>query len=231
MNLISIFSYINWLSSVNGLGKSELRKEIYRSAWHIALPREVAIIGIIAMVLFIIVLVVTVFVIRLKLKNRTLEKEKFELQYRQMEQEKENLEELLKQSEGVDTPAMNVLRSRMDMLNRFLMASIINSPSEYKKAQKEMESLIANRKLFLDSTRAAFAESHPKFISHLQEQGLNEKEINYCCLHALGLTGKEIGDYIQSRSHYNVSLEIRRKLGLTDQHIKLSTYISQLMKV
>ncbi len=201
MNQISILSYINWLSSVNGLGKSELRKEIYNSAWYFSLSSDVAIIAAVAFVLFVVSLIVTIFVIRLKLKNRTLEKE------------------------------MTALRSRMDMLNRFFMASIINSPSEYRKVQKEMETLIADRKLFLDSTRAAFAESHPKFIAHLQEQGLNEKEINYCCLHALGLTGKEIGDYIQSRSHYNVSLEIRRKLGLTDQHIKLSTYISQQMKV
>ncbi len=226
--------YIYYMvSSVTGVGSSELRKEIYYSKMFLTLPRELTIVAVAALILFVIALIVTVFVIRLKLKNRTLQKERFELQCCQMEREMESLTELLQRSERADAmkgnaPTVKVLHNRVEMLNRFFMASIIDSPAEYKKAQRELEALIANRKMFMDSTRAAFAESHPEFIAVLQEHGLNEREVHYCCLTALGLTGKEIGDYIGSRSHYNLALNIRR-LGLTDQHIKLSTYISQLL--
>ncbi len=221
--------FFNNISYINGIGNSELRKAVHQSAWQIALPKEVAIFSIVALFLFIIVTLATIIIIRLRLKTRTLEKEKFELQYLQIAREKDQLENLLKQDEGRNIPAREVLRDRMEMLNRFFTASIIDNPAEYRKAQKELETLIADKKRFLESTRGAFAESHPDFIDKLQEKGLNDWEINYCCLHALGLTGKEIGDYLQTRSHYNHSLEIRKKLGLSEQHTKLSTYISQAL--
>ncbi len=230
MEIMNVFAYIFRVSSVTGVGSSELRKEIYYSQIFLTLPRELTIVAAVALVLFVIALIVGILVIRLKLKNRTLQKEKFELQCRQMEIEKESLTELLQRSGEQKNPAVEVLRSRVDMLNRFFMASIIDSPAEYKKAQKELEALIADKKLFMDSTRAAFTQSHPKFIGLLEEQGLNEREINYCCLTAIGLTGKEIGEYLGSRSHYNLSLEVRRKLGLVDCHIKLSTYIARQLE-
>ena len=73
------------------------------------------------------------------------------------------------------------------------------------------------------------AGSHPKFIKHLEDRGLNEWEINYCCLYALGLKGKEIGEYIQLKSHFNNSSDIRKKLGLGEHDVNLGTYIRKLL--
>ena len=49
----------------------------------------------------------------------------------------------------------------------------------------------------MDSTRMTFTASHPHFIRHLTEHGLDEDEINYACLYALGLRGKDVGNYIE----------------------------------
>ena len=92
-----------------------------------------------------------------------------------------------------------------------------------------MDALIANREIFMDSTRLSFAASHPQFIKHLEEHGLTEWEINYCCLYALGLKGKEVGTYIKMRSHYNVSSDIREKLGINEHDTNLGIYLRKLL--
>ena len=39
--------------------------------------------------------------------------------------------------------------------------------------------------------RLAFKASHPMFIRNLEEHGLTEYDINYLCLYAIGLKGKD----------------------------------------
>lgn len=52
-----------------------------------------------------------------------------------------------------------------------------------------------------------------KFMEYLEQHGLSIDEINYLCLYAIGLRGKEVGEYIQIKRHYIISHEIRMKLG------------------
>ena len=93
-----------------------------------------------------------------------------------------------------------------------------------------MEELLANKDTFMVSTKLAFAGSHPKFIKYLEERGLTDWEISYCCLYALGLKGKEVGSYIKMRSHYNNSSEVREKLGINEHDTNLGIYIRKLLK-
>lgn len=81
----------------------------------------------------------------------------------------------------------------------------------------------------MDSTRMTFTASHPHFIRHLTEHGLDEDEINYACLYALGLRGKDVGNYIELKRHYNVSTTIRRKLGIDDNQSTLHVYLRKLL--
>lgn len=92
-----------------------------------------------------------------------------------------------------------------------------------------MDILIANRDTFMESTRLSFVASHPQFIRHLESHGLTKWEINYCCLYALGLKGKEVGIYIKMRSHYNVSSDIREKLGINEHDTNLGIYLRKLL--
>lgn len=75
------------------------------------------------------------------------------------------------------------------------------------------------------STQLAFKASHPDFIRNLEEHNLTEYEISYVCLYALGLRGKEVGEYLNLRRHYNISSDIRRKLGMNEHNTNLGIWI------
>lgn len=118
----------------------------------------------------------------------------------------------------------------MELLNKFFAAYIASNSDLDRKANMEMEELLANKDAFMMSTKYAFSGSHPQFIRYLEERGLSDWEICYCCLYALGLKGKEVGTYIQMRSHYNNSSEIREKLGISEHDTNLGIYIRKLLR-
>lgn len=184
----------------------------------------------------IILILALLTIIRYKLKVKTVEsdlakqeKEKYRLLYLQIERERDSLSEILKDNNELKGAAKNALLERVSLLNRFFMAYITNNRDMDRRVNQEIEKLVANKEVFISSTRLAFAGSHPEFIKHLEERGLNEWEINYCCLYALGLKGKEVGEYIQLKSHFNNSSDIRKKLGLGEHDINLGTYIRNLL--
>ena len=189
--------------------------------------QERIILGAIIAILVLSIICIWIYV-RLNINRK--EKEKYRLQCLDIETERDNLTQLLaKQKEELSEEAQMALTKRLSLLNRFFMAHITNDEKSSNKLQKEMEALINNRAVFMDSTRLAFAASHPHFIQHLKEHGLTEWEINYCCLYALGLKGKDIGTYIQMRSHYNQSSLIREKLGIGEHDTNLGIYLRKLL--
>lgn len=101
---------------------------------------------------------------------------------------------------------------------------------EMRVLLEERMKLMSNRKGFIDSTRLSFAIAHPRFLIFLKEKGLTDLEIGYCCLHAIGLRGKEIVSYLNSRSYYNASSAIRKKLGLSEHDTNMINYIQNLLK-
>lgn len=187
--------------------------------------------------IFIILLLAIILWIRTRLKVNRMEKvlalqemEKYRLRYQQMEEERDNLTNLLAQNDELEPDVKTAVSKRLELLNKFFTAYITNNSDIDRKANKEMEELLANKDTFMASTKFAFAGSHPKFIKYLEERGLSEWEINYCCLYALGLKGKEVGTYIRMRSHYNNSSEVREKLGINEHETNLGIYIRKLLK-
>lgn len=67
-------------------------------------------------------------------------------------------------------------------------------------------------------------------MKYLDEHGLTESELNYVCLYAIGLRGKDIGEYIQIKRHYHISSDIRKKLGLKEDDTNLGLHIRNLMR-
>ena len=187
--------------------------------------------------IFIIMFLAIIIWIRSRLKVNRMEKaiaeqeiERYRLMYEQMEEERDNLTNLLAQDDELKPDVKNAVGKRLELLNKFFTAYITNNIEIDRKANKEMEELLANKDIFMTSTKLAFAGSHPKFIKHLEGRGLTEWEINYCCLYALGLKGKEVGTYIKMRSHYNNSSAIREKLGINEHETNLGIYIRKLLK-
>ena len=187
--------------------------------------------------IFIILLITILLWILAGLKVKSMEKafaeqemEKYRLLYLQMEEERDNLTNLLAQSDELAPDIKTAVGKRLELLNKFFTAFITNNSDIDRTASKEMEELLANKDTFMVSTKLAFAGSHPKFIKYLEDRGLTDWEISYCCLYALGLKGKEVGSYIKMRSHYNNSSEVREKLGINEHDTNLGIYIRKLLK-
>ena len=191
---------------------------------------------IIISIILISILTVIVIYIRGKLKYRIIqqeyaeqEAERYRLLYLQMEEERDNLSELLSNNENLDDSIKNVIIKRLELLNKFFTIYITNNTNMGRKVDKELDELLNNKESFMMSTRLAFAGSHPNFIKYLEGHNLSQREIEYCCLYALGLNGKEVGSYIKMRSHFNMSSCIRKKLGLVESDTNLSIYIKKLL--
>lgn len=116
------------------------------------------------------------------------------------------------------------------MLNGLLAKEITRNDSYAEPYNKWIEAIRNDKKKFMDSTRLAFTASHPKFMEYLEQCGLTADEINYICLYAIGLRGKEVGEYIQMKRHYIISHEIRKKLGIDEHETNIGLYIRRLMK-
>lgn len=189
-----------------------------------------------AAVVIVVIILSFLIISRYRLRMKTAEseldkreKERYMLLYAQVEQERDSLTELLEQNKELNQMTKNALLKRIALLNRFFLANITKDSKTSKEVDKEIEDLLEDKEVFMNSTRMAFAGSHPHFIKYLESRGLTEWEINYCCLYALGMKGKEVGEYIQMKSHFNNSSDIRKKLGLPEHGITLGTHIRQLL--
>ncbi len=157
------------------------------------------------------------------------EAERYRLLYCQIEGERDNLASLLEEKNNGNSAALKVVASRLEILNKFLHAHITKNCEVDRKAAGELDTLVSNREDFMDSNRLAFSGSHPEFIAYLKDCNLSEYEINYCCLYAIGLRGKDVGAYMNMRSHYNVSSAIREKLGIGEHDTNLGIYLRKLL--
>ena len=158
-----------------------------------------------------------------------LEQENLGMRISQLESESEHLKNLLSSQEELAGPIAEAVRIRIEMLNGLLASQIAKNETYTQPYSSWVEEILKDRNAFMDSTRLAFKVSHPKFVQHLESHGLTEWEINYCCLYALGLKGKEVGTYIKMRSHYNVSSNIRVKLGISEHDTNLGIYLRKLL--
>lgn len=128
-----------------------------------------------------------------------------------------------------DDEAMALIRQRLSVLDKILASHISSDDKAYRISEEEIENLISDRESFLISTKKVFKEYHPKFISTLEQKGLTDWEIGYCCLFTLGLKGKEVGEFIQKKRHYIISSEIRKKLGLGEHDTNIGIWLRKLI--
>ena len=128
-----------------------------------------------------------------------------------------------------DDEAMDLIRQRLTVLDKVLASHISSDDKAWKISEEEIENLISDRESFLISTKIVFKENHPKFISILEQKGLTDWEIGYCCLFTLGLKGKDVGEFIQKKRHYIISSEIRKKLGLCEHDTNIGIWLRALL--
>ena len=163
-------------------------------------------------------------------RQHELENANLKLEIMQLENERDHLKDLQREQLELAKPIQDVIKNRIDILNGLLAKEITKNDSYAKPYHKWIETVHNDKKKFMDSTRLAFAALYPKFIEYLEQHGLSTDDINYLCLYAIGLRGKEVGEYIQIKRHYIISHEIRMKLGIDEHETNIGIYIRRLMK-
>lgn len=169
--------------------------------------------------------------LQLELDNKALEAENLAHRVETLENESESLKSLIANAtEEIPLEVQSAIKVRIEMLNS-LLAGYITSNEQYEKPYDSwVKELTDNTNEFMNSNRLAFQVSHPKFIEYFREHGLTVEEINYVCLYAIGLRGKEVGNYMKKRSHVNISSAIRKKLGIDKHETNIGIYVRKLLK-
>lgn len=165
-------------------------------------------------------------------ENLLLEREKKELEIENqanrlaaLEDESERLRDMLDTQMNMSQDIREVLQKRLGLLNSLFAGLIATRDNAEGTFHDRIEAIKEDTESFMDSNRLAFKASHPRFYAYLEEHGLTRKEINYACLYALGLRGKEVGNYIKKPSHVNMSSAIRKKLGLEKNSTNIGIFI------
>lgn len=193
-------------------------------------------IAIMACVIALIGSILVILIIRRRLqitraKNRELEveKQRYEQLYADAVAERDALTKMVEDL-NVRDEAKAVIKARLDVLNKVIISQITGTTSANKKAYEELESFLANKESFIESTRLAIEGNNPEFITALKQRGLTDEEINICCLYAIGLKGKDIKAYTSQPRHYHHSADIRHKLGLTESDTNLSIFLRDMLE-
>ncbi|MBO5800737.1 MAG: hypothetical protein J6R16_00475 [Alistipes sp.] len=162
-------------------------------------------------------------------KELVVEKQRYEQLYADAIAERDALTKMVEDS-SVQEEAKAVIKARLDVLNKVIISQITGTTSANKKAYEELESLLANKDSFIESTRLTIEGNNPEFITALKQRGLTDEEINICCLYAIGLKGKDIKAYTSQSRHYHHSADIRHKFGLSENDTNLSIFIRDMLE-
>ena len=168
---------------------------------------------------------------RLRLNNEKLqlEAENLHLQIGQLEGEREQLKELLDKQDTLSEEARQIIKERIALLNGLFAKALTDVDSYGREFQKYIVKIKKDKKAFQQSIGKVMETTHPGFMKYLKDRELTERETDYVCLYAIGLRGKEIGNYLDLARHYNISSDVRRKLGLDSNGSNLGPSIRELM--
>ena len=158
-----------------------------------------------------------------------LEAENLHHKIEEMEGEQTQLKDLLDSQETLSEEARQLIRERIGLLNGLIAQALTEQESYGKEFKSYIAKIKKDKKGFQQSLVKVLETTHPEFMAYLKEHGLKERELNYCCLYAIGMRGKEIGTYLDLARHYNISTEVRRKLGLATNSENLGPFLRQLM--
>lgn len=159
-----------------------------------------------------------------------LEAENLHHKIGEMEGEKERLESLLTRQETLSEEARQLIRERIGLLNGLIAQALTEQESYGKEFKNYIVKIKKDKKGFQQSLVKVLETTHPEFMAYLRKHDLTERELHYACLYALGMRGKEIGTYLDLARHYNISTEVRRKLGLDPNDRNLGPFLQEKLR-
>lgn len=164
----------------------------------------------------------------IKYRRQASEKKRLEELYAKAEVQKSELESIVSGGSIKDEAVNEVVLKRLSVLDEILASRLTGSEQSYRSSEKKLSELLEDKDGFIETTRMCFSRSHPDFIRHLENCGLSDWECGYCCLYAMGLRGKDVGNFVNLPGHYNINSAIRRKLGLGAHDTNLGIYLKKL---
>ena len=167
-----------------------------------------------------------ILTIRKQLQFKEQEKEILKIQLDGLMTERKELSSIHMAEEEV----RQIIAERLAIIDDFVMSETLQDNIFEKKARGALKRIIDDREKFISQTRLIFSQSHPEFISYLKKMELTEREIEHCCLYAIGLNGKMVMSFTNLKRHYHIGSGIRRKLGLTEHDTNLSIYIRRILQ-
>ena len=159
-----------------------------------------------------------------------LEAENLHHKIEEMEGEQTQLKELLDSQETLSEEARQLIRERIGLLNGLIAQALTEQESYGKEFKNYIAKIKKDKKGFQESLVKLFETTHPDFMAYLRKHDLTERELQYACLYALGMRGKEIGTYLDLARHYNISTEVRRKFGLDPNDRNLGPFLQEKLR-
>ena len=138
--------------------------------------------------------------------------------------------EELTRTDTENNEARRIISERLRIIDNFVFSDVLQDEIFEKQALETLKQIIANREDFIHHNRIIFNQSYPQFIKYLKDHELTEKEIEHCCLYAIGLNGKMATTFTNLKRHYHIGSSIRKKLGLNGHDTNISIHIKQLFK-
>lgn len=166
--------------------------------------------------------------LKLERDKKALEAENYQQRIFLLEHERDELLTQLTSPNQLSDEVRAEMKIRIEMLNGYLASRISDNDDYGRSYDKWVREIINDTERFMASTYKAFQVSHPEFIEYLRSHNLNEDEMKYVCLFAIGLRSKEVGTFLKRPSHVNMGTDIRKKLGLVTRKTQLSTFIRHL---
>lgn len=148
----------------------------------------------------------------------------YALRYHQINNEIHALRQALEESRALNDTAKALMAQRLALLNELIADKQSNSQ------KNSLTNLLFSPQAFIQTIRQTLCITHPHFIRTLQESGLTDEEIGYCCLYAMGLNTKQAELYSKTSRAYRSNSLIRQKLGLKTNDTNLNLYIRNLIQ-
>lgn len=171
--------------------------------------------------LCVLILILSTLLVISRVRRIRLEKEKYVSMYFASLAEINNLNNTLKNN-TLDRTLRRLIVERLNVLNSYFISRISTKASFDTSSQ--LKAKVQDKGFFLESVRIHYFMQYPEFVGYFTQRGLKDKEVAFCCLYAMGLTGKEIASYF-GHSAYKRNSNIREKLGLTKHDTNLDIFI------
>lgn len=126
--------------------------------------------------------------------------------------------------------AKGLIKHRYNLVGDLLAAVVAGDHERCNAILDGLEDLVADPEVFMRQLRLIYSRLQPVMMSRLLECGLTEREVDICCLYALGLNGKTIQQYTHNGRHFQHVGQIRKKLGLGEHDKNIDGYIRDLLR-